>query len=409
MLPVAAAREQILDHCQALAPELLPVSPAALGRIVAETVVSDLDMPPFDKAMMDGYAVRSADLPEGRGRLLVIEEITAGNVPRHRVEAGQASRIMTGAPLPEGADVVVVIERTTLLDERHVAIDDRPPRPGQHIQPRGREMARGEVVVRPGDVLRPQECGVLAMVGRATVRQVPPPRVAVLATGDELVEVTLGPGPGQIRNSNATMLLAQVACAGGVPHDLGIARDSLDSLSPRIEEGLRTCEVLVLSGGVSAGKFDLVPEALRNAGVTAHFHKVALKPGKPLLFGTAERHGGKRLVFGLPGNPVSSFVCFELFLRPALRCLAGRRDLDLPAVTAVLTEGFRHTADRPTYHPARLQAVGTGWQVTPVRWLGSADLRAFLSANALLVLPPGDEPYPAGAAVEVLALEGAPA
>src|SRR5262249_37024294 len=202
----------------------------------------------------------------------------------------------------------------------------------------------------------------LPAAGRDAVRVIPAPRVAVLGTGDELVEPGLSPGPGQIRNSNGPMLLAQAARAGGRPHYLGIARDRLDSLTPLVEEGL-TADVLLLSGGVSAGKLDLVPGVLREAGVVAHFHKVQMKPGRPVFFRTRPRAGSlpPALVFGLPGNPVSSFACFELFVRPALRKLRGLPDAGAGFVTAILTEEYPYRTDRPTYHPALLTLTDGGW------------------------------------------------
>jgi molybdopterin molybdotransferase len=224
--------------------------------------------------------------------------------------------------------------------------------------------------------------------------------VAVLPTGDELVEVDQAPGPGQVRNSNGPMLLAQVARAGGQPRYLGIAKDTLDSLRSLIEEGLRS-EVLVLSGGVSAGKLDLVPQVLREVGVTAHLHKVEMKPGKPVFFGTR----GDTLVFGLPGNPVSSLVCFELFLRPALRRLGGHADAGPSTVHAALAEDFSYRSDRPTYHPAFLTLGPQGWRVAPVPWFGSADLRALTRANALLVLPAGGHAHQAGQVFPVVRLD----
>jgi molybdopterin molybdotransferase len=407
MLSVADARSQILAQCRTLPAANLPLSPAALGRILAENIASDLDMPPFDKSLMDGYAVRSADLPTGHATLAVVDEVCAGQTPRVALVKGQVARIMTGAPIPAGADAVVIVERTHLREDGSVEIADTPPRPGQNILRRAAEMRKGDVVLPVGSVLRPQELGVLATVGRTEALQVPSPRVAVLATGDELVEPGLSPGPGQIRNSNAPMLLAQAARAGAVVHNLGIGRDHPDSLRPLVQQGLRTAQVLILSGGVSAGKLDLVPDLLREEGVEAHFHKVHLKPGKPLFFGTwQDGGGGKRLVFGLPGNPVSSFVCFELFIRPALRCLAGhQQQLDLPGVRAELVEDFAHRSDRPTYHPGQLTWTEEGWRVQPVAWFGSADLRAYLSANALLVLPAGEQHSRSGQAVEVLRLE----
>ena len=247
---------------------------------------------------------------------------------------------------------------------------------------------------------------MLATAGKANVKLILSPRVAILATGDELVEASELPGPGQIRNSNAPMIEAQASRVGASTHCLGIARDRMDSLLPLIEEGLRTSHVLILSGGVSEGTRDLVPQALASVGMTAHFHKVRLKPGKPLLFGTVDRPEGRRLVFGLPGNPVSSFVCFEIFLRPALRRLAGFTDLDLPEVSATLCREANFDNNRPTYHPARLHQTATGWEVEPIDWFGSADLRAFAKADALLRLPPGEVRYPAGHRVDVLRLDG---
>ncbi len=400
LLQVADAQAIVLREARPLPPQTVPLTPAALGLVLAEDVVSDLDMPPHDKAMMDGYAVRAADLPEGKGVLAVIEEVTAGYTPRLPVGPGQATRIMTGAPVPAGADAVVQVERTRPLDDDRVAIDDRPPRPGQNVMPRGREMRCGETVVTAGSVLRPQEFGVLATVGRTAVQVYPAPRVAVLSTGDELVDARQTPGPGQIRNGNGSMLRAQVQRAGAVPHSLGIAADALDSLRARIADGLQF-PVLVLSGGVSAGKLDLVPGVLRDLGVQAHFHKVAMKPGKPVFFGAR----GATLVFGLPGNPVSALVCFELFVRPALRRLRGRADVGPDMVRAALAEDFAYRTDRPTYHPARLETAEAGWRVRPVPWYGSPDLHGLIAANAFVVLPPGDHCHRAGQVFPVLRVE----
>jgi molybdopterin molybdotransferase len=404
MLSVAEARRLILAQCRPLPGELLPLGPDALGRVLAETVAADVDMPPFDKAAMDGYAVRAADLPSGKGVLTVIEEVRAGQTPRHSLQPGQACNIMTGAPVPEGADAVVVVEHTKAHGDR-VEIDSRPPQPGQNIIPRGKEMRLGEAILPAGSVLRPQALGLLAVVGRAAALQVPRPRVAVLATGDELIDPPAAPGPGQIRNSNAPMLLAQAARAGGEPLALGIARDNSESLTLGISEGLRKADLLVLSGGVSAGKADIVPGILQQQGVVSHFHKVEMKPGKPLFFGTHEDAGSRRLVFGLPGNPVSSLVCFELFLRPAVHRLAGLPDWDVGPVQASLKADFRYRTDRPTYHPARLELTAQGWRVEPVSWFGSSDLRPFLGANALVVLAAGDHLYQAGQSLDAIRLD----
>jgi molybdopterin molybdotransferase len=405
MLSVAEAQKCVLEQVRPLPSVRETLEATTLGLVLAEDISSDRDMPPFAKALMDGYAVRAHDLATGRAQLTVVEEITAGKTPTRAIGPGEATRIMTGAPLPDGADAVVMIERSRMLDATRVGIEDASVRPGSNVMPRGQEMRAGEIVLKAGTRLRPQELGVLATVGRAEFHAYRRPVVAVLATGDELVEPSERPGPGQIRNGNGPMLLAQVQRAGGVAHALGIAADRMESLGPRIAHGLRD-DVLVLAGGVSAGKLDLVPQALAEQGVRALFHKVAMKPGRPVLFGVRPRdgEGPHRLVFGLPGNPVSALVAFELFVRPALRALMA-----LPPgprfVQAVLAEDFAHRSDRPTYRPARLRAAAAGWNVQPVPWHGSPDLRGVADANAFVVLPAGECHYRAGEVFSVLCVE----
>jgi len=406
MLSVTEAQEIVLQLAAPLPAAVAPLTPACFGLILAEDVASDIDAPPFDKSMMDGYALRTEDLMSGKATLTVVEEVMAGQTPRRTLQNGQATRIMTGAPLPSGADAVVMIERTHTLDAGRVAIEDRP-KPGQNILPRGREMRAGEMILRSGARLRPQEFGLLAGVGRTSVRVHPAPRVAVLPTGDELVEAPSRPGPGQIRNSNGPMIVAQVHSAGGVPAPLGIARDNVEHLRACIREGLNA-EVLVLSGGVSAGKLDLVPGVLEELGVQAHFHKVVMKPGKPIFFGSrpnADRPA--TLVFGLPGNPVSSLVCFELFVRPALRKLQGHADPRARIVRAELAEDYAYRTDRLTYHPAQLAIEDSRLRVRAVPWFGSADLRGVAPANAFIVLPAGDFVHRMGQCYDVLIVEPA--
>jgi molybdopterin molybdotransferase len=398
LLAVADAQEAIFRRVRPLPPEPTPLS-GALGRVLADDVASDLDMPPFDKAMMDGYAVRTADLAAGPAVLSVVEEITAGKTPTVALGAGKASRIMTGAPVPAGADAVVMIERCEATGNDQVRVPG-PVAAGTNVSVRGRELTAGETVVRAGSLLRPQEIGLLALVGRPSVLAHAAPDVAVLSTGDELVGVEAKPGPGQIRNSNGPMLLAQVANAGGRPRDLGIVKDDVDHLRTAITDGLRSA-VLMLSGGVSAGKLDLVPDVLRGLGVEAHFHKIRMKPGKPLFFGTR----GETLVFGLPGNPVSSFVCFELFVRPALRRLRGLPAAPPAFVPLPLATDFTYDTDRPTYHPARVELDALEAQVQVVPWLGSPDLRALTAANALVLLSEGRHKYTAGQRLPVLRLD----
>src|SRR5262249_52524993 len=252
-------------------------------------------------------------------------------------------------------------------------------------------------VLPAGTVLRPQEFGVLATVGRTAVKAHPAPIVALMTTGDEVVEATQQPGPGQIRNGNSPMLAAQIVRAGGLPRHLGIARDRGEHLRQMVSGGLRS-PMLVLSGGVSAGIADLAPSVLRELGVAAHFHKVAIKPGKPIFFGTKDA----TLVFGLPGNPVSSFACFELFVRPAIRRLRGHADVGPAWVLAELAEDYVSKTDRPTYHPAWLEAGDDGWRVRIVPWFGSSDLRGLTGANALVLLDPGEQRHVAGNRYRVL-------
>jgi len=399
MLTVAEATAIVLANVTPLATVRTVLAPESVGLILAEDIASDLDMPPFDKAMMDGFALRTADLSDGKAELAIIEEIPAGKTPTRVVEQGQASRIMTGAPIPRGADCVVMIERCELLSETQVRVNDPSLQPGRNILPAGKEMRVGEIVLRAGTRLRPQEFGLLASVGRPEFSVQPRPSVAILSTGDEIVEPSVRPGPSQIRNSNGMMLLAQTVRAGATPRFLGIAPDEPTKLKAMIETGLES-DVLLLSGGVSAGKLDLVPGILRELGMEALFHKVEMKPGKPILFGVK----APNLIFGLPGNPVSSMLCFELFVRPAIRALMGLAP-GPTIVKATLAQDRAYRTDRPTYHPAILQWTPSGWSVDMVAWFGSPDLRGVAPANAFALLPAGDYQYRAGQVLDVLRVE----
>lgn len=389
MIEVSTARTIVLERARRLT---AAIGSAAAGRVLAEDVASDVDSPPFDKSLMDGYAVRAADFRPGI-EFCVVEEIPAGAIPKVALGANETARIFTGAPIPAGADAVVMREKTSSPVADRVIVNDAP-KVGQFILRRAAEMKVDETVLPAGTVLTPAAIGVLATVGRTAVSAYPAPRVAVLATGDELVEPDAKPGAGQIRNSNGPMLVAQATAAGGLASYLGIARDTEADLAARIGEGLRSANILILAGGVSAGDFDLVPKVLASLGVTAHFHHVKMKPGKPLFFGTK----GDVLVFGLPGNPVSSFVGFELFVKPAIHALGGHFDAGAGTVTMALSEPFLANNNRPTYHPAKRDASG----VRALPWFGSADLRAMLDADAFLVLPPGEVNWPGGSAVDVL-------
>jgi molybdopterin molybdotransferase len=399
MLEVAEALAAVLEHARPRRPEAVPLSPVVLGWVLAAGATADRDSPPFDKSLRDGYAVRAADCAGG-AELRVIEEVPAGSLPTKTLGAGECTRLFTGAPIPDGADAVVMQEDTQPLDGDRVRITDTAVKPGQWVFPRGREMRTGDVVLPAGTVLNAAAVGVLAGLGAANVPVVPWPRLAVLSTGNELVNFAEEPGPGQIRNSNGPMLVSLAVRAGAVVHDLGIARDTAGELRTRIEAGLERTDVLVLAGGVSVGKFDLVPGVLEELGVTPHVRQVRMKPGKPLFFGTR----GDVLVFGLPGNPVSAFVCFELFVRPALRVLGGHGEPGPRTATLPLAEPVAESNDRPTYRPAVLEPAAGGWSVRPLPWAGAPDLRGLQPADALLVLPPGESRFDPGTPVPVVLL-----
>ncbi len=399
MLSVDEALARVLDLARPMTAVATPLSEAR-GRVLAEAVVSDVDSPPHDKSIVDGYAVAAADTAQVPAELVVLEEVTAGAVPTRSVERGAATRIMTGAPVPAGADAVVMVEQTELVGERVRILT--AAKAGQNIVRRGAALLRGQTVLQPGKLLRPIEMGLLAEVGRTTVSALPRPRVAVLVTGNELVVPSVMPGPGQIRNSNSSLLGGMVEEAtGGDVIGLGIARDDVASLENAIREGL-SHDVLILSGGVSAGVLDLVPKVLTKLGVVEVFHKINLKPGKPLWFGHKLRcEGRETLVFGLPGNPVSSLVCFELFVRPAIQKLRGLPPTGLRRATAKLTCDHQQRGERPTYWPSLLDSEG----VTPLSWKGSGDLRTLTEANCLAVFPAGERMFRAGEEVSVLLLE----
>lgn len=397
MLTVDEALQQVLKRAKPR-PATLVSRGESLGLVLAESVSSDIDSPPHDKSIVDGFAIVSSDLASGDTTLEIVEEVVAGDVPKVPVAPGLATRIMTGAPIPAGADAVVMVERTELVAGNiglgNVRIKETPARAGQNIMRQGASLRSGQQVLAPGHRIRPIEIGLLAEVGRSEVLAVPRPTVAVLATGNELVPPAQVPAAGQIRNSNSSLLAACVTQAGGMPHDLGIGRDDRDELRELVSEGLED-DVLVLSGGVSMGMLDLVPGVLAELGVEQVFHKVRVKPGKPVWFGMLKSDEGDRFVFGLPGNPVSSFVCFQLFVRPALALLAGRSESSLPQVQARLTTEYTHRGDRPTYYPAVMHP-GDPATVEPLPWQGSADLAGLVRADALVHFPAGDRKFAAG-------------
>ena len=385
------ARELVLDAVRpAVGTEEVTLECAA-GRVLAEDVAADRDTPALPRSVRDGYAVRAADLP---GELTVIGEVRAGEHYTGEVGPGQAVEIMTGAPLPAGADAVVMVEHTRRADSR-VAID-KGAEAGQFINPRGCEAAAHEVVLRAGARLDYSGVAMLAAFGRSRAKVFRKPAVAILATGDEIVETDEAPREFQIRNSNAWSLAAQVARAGGVPRVLPVARDTMEHTRGLIEQGLEA-DLLLLSGGVSAGKYDVVEPVLASLGAEFFFDRVLIQPGQPLVFGRAR----ERFFFGLPGNPSSTMVTFEVFARAALERLGGEAAPTLHMPWARLTRDFRHRAGLTRFLPARLS--GDGGSVTPVEWQGSGDIPAITRANAYLVADPDRAEYPAGDWIRVLA------
>lgn len=396
MIDVDEALLLVLERATPL-PSIPHPTSEALGLVLDEEILADLDLPPFDKALMDGYALRSEDFQKGCRTFQVVEEIHAGKTPSLPVGAGEASLVMTGAPLPQGADAVVMHEVTRRVGDLVHLPQDMELTAGKNRLSRGREMRRGEVVLPRGAFLNPARLGLLASVGRTTVLAVSRPRVDVLPTGDELVDPGEYPGPGQIRNSNGPMLVAMGRSAGAEGRLLPVAPDEPLPLREALSAGL-SADVLLVTGGVSAGNRDLVPATLEGLGVTRIFHKIRLKPGKPLWFGVGPTRGDRpgTLVFGLPGNPVSSLVGFVLFVRPALERLAGHRHPADRSVEVRLAGPFRHFGDRPTYHPARLAGLEEGRDrpvATPLNWAGSADLRTVAGADGFVRFPAGDREY----------------
>ncbi len=398
MLTVEEALEAVLSRVSVLGTERVDVL-GALGRVLAEPVVARREIPPWPNSSMDGYAVRAEDTGAG-ARLAIVGRVEAGALPVRAVGRGEAMRIFTGAPLPEGADTVVPQENVEADDERielHGALER-----AAFVRPRGEDVRVGERVLEPGALLSAAEVGLLATLGYGQVRVHRRPRVAILSTGNELADLGVEPGPGQIPNTNTYTLMAQVLEAGAEPISLGVVGDRLDAIEERIHAA-RDADVLVSSAGVSVGELDLVREALRRAGAELHLWKVSMRPGKPITFGSL----GKRPVWGLPGNPVSAMVTFELFVRPALLKMCGRRRLTRPrvrvrALAAVPNPGPRRGYLRVSLEPT---ACGLGARLTGEQ--GSAILRSMVAADGLAVVPP-DTVISPGEDIEVILLRELP-
>jgi molybdopterin molybdotransferase len=402
VLAFEQALEEVLTQARSLAgprrserAELL----AGAGRVLAAAVVADRDQPPFDRATRDGYAVRAGDV---RIALRVVGSVRAGESWSGKALAeGEAIEIMTGAPVPAGADAVVMVEHTRLADGLLSVEGGRSLRVGENVVPRGAETLAGNVVLPAGRVLGAAEIGVAASCGIAEVKVFARPHVAIIATGDELVELDEPMEAWQIRNSNSYALAALVDAAGGVGERLAIARDSLGELRAQVAEG-READLLLLSGGVSMGKYDLVEQVLREFRGEFFFTGALIQPGKPIVFGRLPSQRGWTYFFGLPGNPVSAQVCFHLFVAPMLRALAGRTGLAPQFVEARLAEDVKGGARVTRFLPAEVVGAWDGVMVSVVGWQGSGDVVANARGNGYVVLPMGVEHFPAGLTVRVL-------
>ena len=393
VLEFLAARQLVIDKISAqnrtCETELVSLLEAS-GRILAEPVLADRDYPPLDRSMRDGFAIISNGLP---GTFHVIGEVRAGYKFDGEIGPGQAVEIMTGAPVPTGADQVVMVEHAEL--DGGVMHTARPAAPGEFINHRGSEIKNGQQVLEKGSLLNYSSVALLATVGRSKVKVYRKLSVAILSTGDEIVGVEQQPAPHQIRNSNAYSLAAQVTRAGGIPHILPVVGDSMEATRKAIVDGL-DYDFLLLSGGVSAGKYDFVEPVLEELGAEFFFEGVLIQPGKPLVFGKV----GEKFFFGLPGNPGSTMVTFELFARPALELLSGRNITHLPLMEAELTKPFRHKMGLTRFLPATLSSGGG--KLTPIGWQGSSDVVALAAANCFLVADPNRESWEAGDRMQVL-------
>jgi molybdopterin molybdotransferase len=385
----ACVIERVRSASTRLVTETVPL-PDAGGRVLAEYVRADRDIPAVSRSIRDGFAVRAAELP---GDFRVIGEVRAGDVFPGIVGPGEAVEIMTGAPVPEGADTVVMVEHVERT--ANLIRTARIQEPGTFINPQGAEARAGDALIGPGRRLGFAEIALLASVGHACAQVYRRPSVAILATGDEIVEIGESPRDSQIRNSNSFSLAEQVRRAGGCPEILPVARDNEASTRDLVLRGLEH-DLLLLSGGVSAGKYDIVEPVLASLDAQFYFDRVLIQPGQPLVFGRARGV----FFFGLPGNPASTMVTFELFARAALEMLGGETEPRLALLESRLAKPFRHKNGLKRFLPAMLSADGS--EVIPIPWQGSSDIAALARANAFLVADTDRESWEAGDCIRVL-------
>ena len=413
MLSVEEAYERIMAYFMPLEPEEKPIL-QALGQVLAEDVTSPFNLPPLDNSAMDGYAIRYEDIvgagPGFPKTLRVAGQVAAGQVPDKQVDPGSSIRIMTGAPVPSGADTVVPFEETDEVERKakrlsleEIAIREEVPR-GSHVRPAGEDVRKGEVVLKGGTVLRPSQVGVLASLGMETVRVTRRPVVAILATGDELLGLGERVEPGKIYDSNSYSISASVLRYGGIPNILGIARDNLEDMHRKLSLGT-TSDLLITSAGVSKGDYDIVKDVLMERGEIS-FWSVRMRPAKPLAFGAVYGSGGRRIPhLGLPGNPVSAMVAFEEFARPAILRMLGKTQLAKPMIEAVLEGPIRNLDERRVFARVEVTRRNGTYYAKPTGPQGSNILTSMSRANGLAICPEDVPEMVAGQAVKVKMLD----
>jgi len=386
MISIEKAYEIVMQNAYQLETEKVSFTDS-LGRILAEDVHSDIEMPPFDKSAMDGYACRKDDL---KNLLEIIEVIPAGKTPEKRIGKNQCANIMTGAPIPEGADMVVQVELTE-VNGNIVKVVEAPKK--SNISYRAEDVSVGTKVLNKGLKIEAQHIAVFAAVGYTDVLVFRQPKVGIISTGDELVEPQNKPSVSQIRNSNGYQLIGQVKACGALANYIGIAEDTPEDTFNKVSKALNENDIVLLTGGVSMGSFDFVPKVLEDAGVKIDFDAIAVKPGKPTTFGMA----GKKFCFGLPGNPVSSFIQFDLLVKPLIYTLMGQEYKALDIQMPMGVDYKRRNADRKAYFPVIIE----NGQIFPVDYHGSAHLNALSSAHGIVSIEIGKEEIKKGEMIHV--------
>ena len=399
MITVDEAISIVLDRVEGLSVESVALEQVH-RRILAEDIRADIDLPPFDRARMDGYAVRSADVAAAPVRLRVIGEVAAGVKFAQQLNPGEAVKIFTGAPVPDGANAVQKVEVTRSNGDSVEILE--PVIEGQFITPHASEIAAGEVVAAAGREIGPAEMAVLASFGYSSVRVGRRPRAAVISTGSELIDVSAKPSGAQIRNSNSYTLASYAERAGAAVDLLGTVEDTPAATRDALLRAADGRDIVITSGGVSMGDYDLVKAALKEIDAEIYFDKVIIRPGKPIVFAKL----GRTFFFGLPGNPVSTSVTFNVFVRPAIRKMQGDDSPLLPTVTALLSRDLKDSSSRRSYLPGRLYIEGAHAMVEPLKWSGLSDLVAFMQANALIVIREEVHQVGEGELVDVLVLTG---